>query len=174
MHFRISSSLSFQRKTKRHVFLLLFVLTPVHLNWPSYATGKCYRSPRKLISSMKHWWLYLTIHSLTIFKLKMCNLRLNLIYLSFFVQYISSSSDLWLLLVTLVFKTRLSTHNMNNKNNYTKLLFVGINSDKLRQAQLCLMYLLFCEFIFKNPISVRLAHGMRNTLYLWKALHQHF
>ena len=85
MHFRISSSLSFQRKTKRHVFLLLFVLTHVYLNWPSYLTGKCYRSQRKLISSMKHWWLYLTIHSLTIFKWKMRNLRL---YLSFFVQYI--------------------------------------------------------------------------------------
>ena len=88
MHFRIASSLSFQRKTKRHVFLLLFVLTPVHLNWPSYATGKCYRSPRQLISSIKHWWLYITIHSLTIFKWKMRTLRLNLIYLSFFVQYI--------------------------------------------------------------------------------------
>ena len=87
MHFRISSSLSFQRKTKRHVFLLLFVLTPVYLNWPSYATGKCYRSPRQLISTMKHWWLYITIHSLTIFKWKTRNLRLNLIYLSFFVQY---------------------------------------------------------------------------------------
>ena len=88
MHFRISSFLSFQRKTKRHVFLLLFVLTPVHLNWPSYAIGKCYRSPRQLISTMKHWWLYITIHSFTIFKWKMRNLRLNLIYLSFFVQYI--------------------------------------------------------------------------------------
>ena len=83
MHFRISSSLNIQRKTKRHVFLLLFVLTPVHLNWPSYATGKCYRSPRQLISTMKHWWLYITIHSLTIFKRKMRNLILNLIYLSF-------------------------------------------------------------------------------------------
>ena len=92
VHFRISSSLSFKRKTKRHVFLLLFVLTPVHLNWPSYATGKCYRSPRQLISTMKHWWLYITIHSLTIFKWKMRNLRLNLIYLSFFVQYISVSA----------------------------------------------------------------------------------
>ena len=89
MHFRILSSLSFQRKTKRHVFLLLFVLTPVHLNWPSYATGKCNQSPRQLISTMKHWWLYITINSLTIFKWKMRNLRLNLIYLSFFVQYIS-------------------------------------------------------------------------------------
>ena len=89
MHFRISSSLSFQRKTRRYVFLLLFVLTPVHLNWPSYATGKCYRSPRQLISTMKHWRLYITIHSLTIFKWKTRNLRLNLIYLSFFVQYIS-------------------------------------------------------------------------------------
>ena len=87
VQFRTSSSLSFQRKTKRHVFLLLFVLTPVHLNWPSYATGKCYRSPRQLISTMKHWWLYITIHSLTIFKWKTRNLRLNLIYLSFFVQY---------------------------------------------------------------------------------------
>ena len=88
MHFRISSSLSFKRKTKRHVFLLLFVLTTVHLNWPSYATGKCNQSPRQLISTMKHWWLYITIHSLTIFKWKRRNLRLNLIYLSFFVQYI--------------------------------------------------------------------------------------
>ena len=87
MHFRISSTLSFQRKTKRHVFLLLFVLTPVHLNWPSYATGKCYQSPRQLISTMKHWWLYITTNSLTIFKWKMRNLRLNLIYFSFFVQY---------------------------------------------------------------------------------------
>ena len=86
VHFRISSSLSFQRKTKRHVFLLLFVLTPVHLNWPSYATGKCYRSPLQLISTMKHWWLYITINSLAIFKWKMRNVRLNLIYLSFF-QY---------------------------------------------------------------------------------------
>ena len=41
VHFRISSSLSFQWKTKRNVFLLLFVLTPAHLNWSSYATGKC-------------------------------------------------------------------------------------------------------------------------------------
>ena len=41
VHFWISSSLGFQRKIKRHVFLLLFVLTPVHLNWPSYATWKC-------------------------------------------------------------------------------------------------------------------------------------
>ena len=87
VHFRISSSFSFQRKTKPYVFLLLFVLTPVHLNWPSYATGKCYRSPQKLISTMKHWWLYITLRSLTIFKWKMRNLRLNLIYLSFFVQY---------------------------------------------------------------------------------------
>ena len=87
VHFRISFSLSFQRKSNRHVFLLLFVLTPVHLNWPSYATGKCYRSPRQLISTMKHRWLYITIHSLTIFKWKMRNLRLHLIYLSFFVQY---------------------------------------------------------------------------------------
>ena len=87
MHFRFSSSLSSQRKTKRHVFLLLFVLTPVHLNWPSYATGKCYRSPWQLISTMKHWWVYITIHSLTIIKWKMRNLRLNLINLSFFVQY---------------------------------------------------------------------------------------
>ena len=87
MHFRISSSLSFQRKTKRHVFLLLFVLTPMHLNWPSYATWKCYRSPRQLISTMKHWWLYITIHFLTIFRWKKRNLILNLIYLSFFVQY---------------------------------------------------------------------------------------
>ena len=92
VHFRISSSLSFQRKTKRHVFLLLFVLTPVHLNWPCYATGKCYRSPRQLISTMKHWWLCITIHSLTIFKWKMRNLRLNFIYLSFFVQYICYST----------------------------------------------------------------------------------
>ena len=89
VHFRISSSLSFQRKTKRHVLLLLFVLTLVHLNWPSYATGKCYRSPRQLIATMNHWWLYITIHSLTMFKWKIRNLRLNLIYLSFFVQYIS-------------------------------------------------------------------------------------
>ena len=88
MHFRISSSLSFQRKTKHHVFLLLFVLTPVHLNWPSYATGKCYRSPRQLISTMKHRWLNIAIHSLTLFKWKVCNLRLNLIFISFFVQYI--------------------------------------------------------------------------------------
>ena len=87
VHFRISSSLSFQRKTKRHVFLLLFVLTPVHLKWPSYAIGECYRSPRQLISTMKHWWLCITIHSLTMFKWQMRNLRLNLIYLSFFVQY---------------------------------------------------------------------------------------
>ena len=73
VHFRISSSLSFKRKTERNVFLLLFVLTPVHLNWPSYmyATGKCYRSPRQLISTMTHWWLYITIHSLTIFKWNM-------------------------------------------------------------------------------------------------------
>ena len=90
VHFWISSSFSFKRKTKRHVFLLLFVLTIVHLNWPSYATGKCYRSPRQLISTMKHWWLYITIHSLTIFKWKICDLRLNLIYLSFFVQFILS------------------------------------------------------------------------------------
>ena len=89
MHFRISSSLSFQRKIKRHVFLLLFVLTPMHLNWPSNATWKCYRSPRQLISTMKHCWLYITIHSLTIFKWKTRNLRLNLIYLSFFVQYMN-------------------------------------------------------------------------------------
>ena len=87
MHFGISSTWSFQRKTKRHVFLLLFVLTHVHLNWPSYATWKCYQSPRQLISTMKHWRLYITINSLTIFKWKMRNLRLNLIYLSFFVQY---------------------------------------------------------------------------------------
>ena len=87
MHFRISSSLNFQRKTKRYVFLLLLVLTPVYFNWPSNATGKCYRSPRQLILTMKHWWLYINIHSLTIFKWKMRNLRLNLIYLSFFVQY---------------------------------------------------------------------------------------
>ena len=93
MHFRISSSLSFQRKTKRHVFLLLFVLTPVYLNWPSYATGKCYRSPRQLILIMKHWWLYITIHSMTIFKWKMCNLRLNFIYLSFLCSiYMSKKS----------------------------------------------------------------------------------
>ena len=85
--FQNSFSLSFQRKTKRNVFLLLFVLTPVHLNWPSYATGKCYRSPRQLISTMIHWWLYKTIHSLTIFKWKMRNSRLDLRYLSFFVQY---------------------------------------------------------------------------------------
>ena len=88
VHFRISSSLSFRRQTKRHVFLLLFVLTPVHLNWLSYATGKCYRSPPQLISTMKLWWLYISIHSLTIFKWKTRNLRLNLIYLSFFAQYI--------------------------------------------------------------------------------------
>ena len=92
MHFRISPSLSFQWKTKRRVFLLLFVLTPVHLNWPSYATGKCCRSQRQLISTMKHWWLYITIHFLTIFKRKMRNLRLNLIYLSFFVQYIMTQA----------------------------------------------------------------------------------
>ena len=36
---------------------------------------------------MRHWWLYITINSLTIFKWKMRNLRLDLIYLSFFVQY---------------------------------------------------------------------------------------
>ena len=88
VHLRISFSLSFQRKTKHYVFLLLFVLTPVHTNWPIYASGKCYRSPRQFISTMKHWWLYISIHLLTIFKWKMCNLRLNLIYLSFFVQYI--------------------------------------------------------------------------------------
>ena len=93
MHFRISSSLSFQRKTKRHVFLLLFVLTPVHLNWPSYATGKCYRSPLQLISTMKHWWLYINIHSFTIFLWKMRNLRLNLMYLSLFVQYRCENLD---------------------------------------------------------------------------------
>ena len=40
-------------KTKRHVLLLLFDLTPVHLNLPSYATGKCYRSPLQLISITK-------------------------------------------------------------------------------------------------------------------------
>ena len=88
MYFRLSSSLNIERKTKRHVLLLLFVLTPVHLNWPSYATGKCYRSPLQLISTMKQCWLYVIIHSLTIFKWKMRYLRLNLIYLSFFVQYI--------------------------------------------------------------------------------------
>ena len=93
MHFRISSSSSFQRKTKPHVFLLLFVLTPVHLNWPSYASRKCYQSPQQLISTMKYWWLYITINSLTLFKWKMRNLRLNLIYLSFFVQYISLTFD---------------------------------------------------------------------------------
>ena len=32
---------------------------------------------------MKHWWLYITIHSLTISKRKMRNSRLNLINLSF-------------------------------------------------------------------------------------------
>ena len=117
VHFRISSFLSFQRNTKRHVFLLLFVLTPVHLNWPSYATGKCYRSPRQLISTMKHWWLYITIHSLTIFKWKTCNLRLNLIYLSFFCsvyftifyQVMTRSSTVgcnrvwWISITTLIF-----------------------------------------------------------------------
>ena len=89
MHFRILSSLNIQRKTKRHVFLLLFVLTPAHLNWPSYANWKCYRSPRQLIPTMKNWWLYITIHSLTIFKWNMRYFRLNLIYmyLLFFVQY---------------------------------------------------------------------------------------
>ena len=61
----------------------------MHLNWPSYATWKCYRSPLQLVSTTKHWWLYITIHSLTVFKSKMHNLRLNLIYLSFFVQYIN-------------------------------------------------------------------------------------
>ena len=98
MHFRISSSLSFQRKTKRHVFLLLFVLTPVHLNWPSHAPWKCYRLPRQLISTMKHWWFYITINFLTIFKWKTRNSRLNLIYLSFFVQfmyYLCSRATWW-------------------------------------------------------------------------------
>ena len=89
MHFRISSSFSFQWKTKHHVFLLLFVLTPVYLNWPSYATWKCNQSPRPLISTMKHCWLYISINFLTIFQWKMRNSRLNLIYLSYFVQYIS-------------------------------------------------------------------------------------
>ena len=45
-------------------------------------------------SSYQPWniddYIYITIHSLTIFKWKMRNLRLNLIYLSFFVQYISN------------------------------------------------------------------------------------
>ena len=74
MHFRISSSLSFQRKTKRHVFLLLFVLTPLHLSWPSYATGKCYRSPRQLISTKKRWWLYTRQNKLRVTsRSKQCN-----------------------------------------------------------------------------------------------------
>ena len=60
--FRLPSSLRLQRKTKRHVLLLLFVLTPAHLNWPNYATGKLYRSPRLLISTMKHLWLYTRKH----------------------------------------------------------------------------------------------------------------
>ena len=85
MHFKLTSSLIINWKTKRHFLLLLFDLTPLHLNWPSNATGECYRSPRWLISTMKHWWFHITIHSLTIFKWKMCNLRLNLIYLSFFL-----------------------------------------------------------------------------------------
>ena len=93
MHFRISSSLGFLRKTKRHVFLLLFVLTPVHLNWPRYATGKGYRSPRQPKSTMKHWWFYITIHFLTIFKWEMRNLRLNLKYLYFFVQYLTKTLE---------------------------------------------------------------------------------
>ena len=93
--------LDIQRKTKLHVLLLLLVLTPVHLNWSSFATGKCNRSPRQLISTMNPWWLYITIHFLTIFKWKMRNLRLNLIYLSFFVHY--TSSCLFVCLVVLFF-----------------------------------------------------------------------
>ena len=86
VHFCLASSLRIQRKTKQHVLLLLFVQTPVHLNRPTYATVKCVRSPRRLISTMKHWWFHIIIiiHSLTIFKWEMCNIRLNLIYLSFF------------------------------------------------------------------------------------------
>ena len=123
VHFRISSSLSFQRKTKRHVFLLLFVLTPVHLDWPSYATGKCYRSPRQLISTMKHWWLYITIHSLTTIKWKTRNLRLNLIYLSFFVQYITPVEIL-------------SKKTGNSKNDMKKhRLSAELNWIKLLQTQ---------------------------------------
>ena len=89
MHFRLASFLRIQRKTNRQAMLLLFVLTPVYLNWPSYATVQCYRSPHQFIYTMQHGWFYISIHSFTIFEWNMRNLRLNLIYLSFFVQYIS-------------------------------------------------------------------------------------
>ena len=42
---------------------------------------ECYRSQRKLTSTMKHWWLYMTLLSLTIFEWKIRNLKLNWIYL---------------------------------------------------------------------------------------------
>ena len=146
MHFQISSSLNFKRKNKRHVFLLLFVLIPVHLTWPSYATGKCYRSPRQLISTMKHWWLYITIHSLTIFKWKMRNLRLNLIYLSFFVQYIITFTLRWLFGP---FRYMLIQNGVQNKNRkYFFLFFMfkiktwGHNVHKYSNSySVCLSYL---------------------------------
>ena len=71
--FRLSSSLCIQWKLKRHVLLLLLILTPVHLKRPSNATGKWYRSPRQLILTMKHWWFYISISSLTVFQWKMHN-----------------------------------------------------------------------------------------------------